>query len=146
MQTVSNPESTIAILKVFEDDMKILAPSQDHSNNNKFSQGFECILENYRGTFQDTSIYNRTLLKKLEELTKDLQESREREKYLEKKLLAYNEHHPSGFINRRHFDTYMITTRDRISTNEEWIRFTKTYSFNTDPMTISLYKWIDDNI
>ena len=141
-------ESAVEIIKGFEKDMAILAapvynPGQSQK---KFSEGVESILESYRGTFQDTSIYNRNLLKKIEELTEELKESRHNERQLEKKIIAYNEHHPSGLINRRHFDTYMLTTRNRSATNDEWHRFTQSFSFDTNPMTLALYKWIDTHI
>jgi hypothetical protein len=144
-----SPEGAIATIKLFEDDMKAMAspmyrttPAYQH----RFSEGVECILENYRGTFQDTSAYNRTLLAKIEELTRELKEVRNRESAMEKKLLAYNQYHPSGFINRRNFDTYILTTRERIATDEEWTRFTNEFSFNTNPMTLALYSWIDKHI
>ena len=141
------PESAIKIVKSFENDMKLLAaPTYDTTTSAKFSEGFECILENYRGTFKDMSRYNASLVKKIDELTAELQESRQRELVLEKKLLKYNQHHPSGFINRRHFDTYLLTTRDRESTNEEWDKFVNDFSYVTDNLAVSIYNWIDNNI
>lgn len=143
------PESAIAILKMFEDDMKTLAPPMLQSNlshQHRFSEGVESILHSYRGTFQDISLYNRTLLAKVEELAKELRESRENEHRLERKLLAYNEQHPAGFISRQHFDTYMLTTRNRRTTDEEWSIFVNNFSFDTNPMTLAIYHWIDTNI
>jgi len=140
----------VEIIKAMEKEMAPLTEDPTYkpplTHQARFSKGVECILENYRGTFQDISIYNRALLKKIEDLTQELQESRSTQRHLEKKILAYNEHHPSGFINRRSFDTYMLTAHNRTATNDEWHRFTQTFSFNTDPMTLALYKWIDKHI
>jgi hypothetical protein len=142
--------NVVDIIKAMEKEMAPLADDSSYqpslTHQARFSKGVECILESYRGTFQDTSIYNRALLKKIEDLTEELKESRDNERQLEKKILAYNEQHPSGFINRRHFDTYMLTTRNRVATNDEWHRFVQLFSFDTNPMTLALYKWIDTHI
>jgi hypothetical protein len=146
---MQKPESAVELVKSFEDDMKTLASpmiQSDLSHQHRFSEGVESILHSYRATFQDISLYNRSLLAKVEELTKQLRESREYESHLQRKLLAYNEQHPAGFISRQHFDTYMLTTRDRRSTNEEWDTFINTFSFDTNPMTLAIYKWIDTQI
>jgi hypothetical protein len=146
---MQKPESAVELVKSFEDDMKTLAPpmlQSDLSHHHRFSEGVESILHSYRETFQDISLYNRSLLAKVEELTKELREARENERHLGMKILKYNEQHPVGFINRQHFDTYMLTTRDRRSTNEEWGAFVNTFSFDTNPMTLAIYKWIDSQI
>jgi hypothetical protein len=140
-------ESAVELVKSFEDDMKLLAaPTYDTTTCAKFSEGFECILENYRGTFKDMSEYNSSLVKAINDLRAEIQECRQRELHLEKKILKYNQHHPCGFINRRHFDTYLLTTRDRESTDKEWDKFVSDFSYNTDTFALSIYSWIDNNI
>jgi hypothetical protein len=84
--------NVVDIIKAMEKEMAPLADDSSYqpslTHQARFSKGVECILESYRGTFQDTGIYNRALLKKIEDLNEELKESRNNERQLEKKILA----------------------------------------------------------
>jgi len=103
----------------------------------------QMLTDAYEGNLRDISQVNRLLYDKVKNLTDELSDTRKQLNELEKNILQYNQHHPCGMINRRYFDYYMISATDRPATDEEWARFLKEFTFNTDKLNTAIYKWIE---
>jgi hypothetical protein len=101
------------------------------------------LTQAYEDNLMDISKINILLREKIDGLTKELQEERKRVSDMEKILLQYNQHHPCGMINRKYFDYYMISATNRPATDQEWARFVKEFTFNTDKLNTAIYKWIE---
>lgn len=75
-------------------------------------------------------------------LKKELAISKARTRDLEKKLLLFHET-GEAHINRHIFRSYVKASFDREETDYEWAQFLNTFSFNSLPLTMEVYKWID---
>ena len=80
--------------------------------------------------------------KALEEALQEIKQLREANKDLEAKLFLYVES-GDAHIHRMMFRTYMMAALDRKETDAEWMKFIDTFSFNTLPLSIKIYEWID---
>jgi len=101
------------------------------------------ISDEYKNTLHKSNEFNNLLMKKIEELSKEVSESKKLLNEMENNILKYCMYHPSGFINRKYLDFFMQSVRDTDATDEEWQLFLETFSYNTDPMCVAVYGWID---
>jgi len=81
-------------------------------------------------------------VKENELLRQENKQLRQANKELEEKLFLYVES-GDAHIHRMMFRTYMLAALDRKETDAEWMKFIDTFSFNTLPLSIKIYEWID---
>jgi hypothetical protein len=82
---------------------------------------------------------------KVDALMKELAIQREINRQLEKKLFLYVET-AEGNVNRNTFRSYVRAAIYRDETDSEWTQFVSTFSFDTLPLSMKVYNWIDKNI
>ena len=82
------------------------------------------------------------LKKEIELLRQANKQLRQANKELEEKLFLYVES-GDAHIHRMMFRTYMMAALDRKETDAEWMKFIDTFSFNTLPLSMKIYEWID---
>jgi hypothetical protein len=78
----------------------------------------------------------------IEVLKKELAIWKARTRDLEKKLLLFHET-GEAHINRHIFRSYVKASINREETDYEWMQFLNTFSFNSLPLAMEVYKWID---
>jgi hypothetical protein len=81
-------------------------------------------------------------VKEVELLRQENKQLRQANRELEEKLFLYVES-GDAHIHRMMFRTYMLAALDRKETDAEWMKFIDTFSFNTLPLSIKIYEWID---
>lgn len=108
-----------------------------------FTKIIEEISEEYSRALKELSTFSETLIERLETLTKELAESRKIIGELEDKNLKHSMYHPVGFVNRVYFDIFMQTELKRKATDQEWVAFNESFTFNTNSFRSAIYGWID---
>jgi len=81
-------------------------------------------------------------VKENELLRQENKQLRQANRELEEKLFLYVES-GDAHIHRMMFRTYMMAALDRKETDAEWMKFINTFSFNTLPLSMKIYEWID---
>ena len=85
------------------------------------------------------------LKRQIETLKKELKVERRVNRELEQKLFLFVETGEAN-INRKTFRSYVNAALNRQETDSEWNHFLSTFSYNSLPLSVKVYEWIDTRI
>lgn len=99
----------------------------------------------YKTKVTETNALVKNLQDKIAELQEELTEERRINKNLNKQLDDYAQTAAAN-ISKRHLNYYVESIIDRPLTDNEWLHFIKTFSYDSSDLDKKIYAWITENI
>jgi len=99
----------------------------------------------YARVLKDTNVLTQKLLNDLVEAKRELVEQRYQIYKLEKELELFKQT-AIGNVNRNDFSFYVLAAKGRVPTDNEWVKFTQTFVFDSRELNQKIYDWIDLHI
>lgn len=103
-------------------------------------------VSDYLTVLRETNIHVKKLVETVDFLNKELRKERDLRSLAETTLLKHKET-ASANISRHLFNTYMVASREREATQEEWVSFIQNFKFTEESKLHSeIYVWIDTHV
>ena len=137
-------ETAEAILESYR-SIKFMLPEAERPHIEKISEDLKLVTEHYCALLYDSSAFSQKLVRDIDSLRKELNEERAKTASYEKEIMEFRQTTAAN-INKRQFSFYVMSAKDRPPTEQEWLNFNETFTFDYRPINAKVYEWIDNNI